>query len=173
MDEIPFTQKILQTLSLILPRTRFVLLLVGVWLFMYAIVGVELFCFLRHNQEIDGVNQSYEDFFSALSALLKFSILESPVDQLKDAMQTSQPNFVCFEIPSYEEFEKYGQNGCGQPILAIIFFTTFNFTLNMFLMPIFIGVIVDGYLDMKNLENSEITRKFVSRATEEWSKIDQ
>ena len=59
LDEIPYTHKITQTLSIILPRTRFVLLLIAAVFFVYSIVGVELFCFLRHSQEIDGFNQSY------------------------------------------------------------------------------------------------------------------
>lgn len=75
LDEIPFAQKIIQTLSIILPRTRFVLLLIGVFFFIYAITGMELFCFLKHNVEIDGFFQSYEDFISAFFTLLKFSIL--------------------------------------------------------------------------------------------------
>ena len=59
LDEIPYTQKIVQTLSIILPRTRFVLLLIAVLFFVSSIVGMELFCFLRYNKEIDGFNQSY------------------------------------------------------------------------------------------------------------------
>ena len=162
-----------QTLSIILPRTRFVLLLIGVFFFVFSIVGMELFCFLRPNQEIDGINQSYEDFFSALSALLKFSIMEAPIEQIKDAMQTSQPNFVCFEISSYEEFEKYGQNGCGRPLLAALFFIVFHSILNFLLIPIFIATIVDGYAETKELENSAITRNFISKLTEEWNEIDR
>ena len=75
LDEILFTQKAIQTLFTILPRTRFALLLIGVLFFIYSIVGVELFCFMRYNEEIDGLNQSYDDFLSALSALIKFSTL--------------------------------------------------------------------------------------------------
>ena len=101
LDQIPSTQKIVQTLSVILPRTRFVLLLITMLFFIYSIVGMELFCFLRHSKEIDGFNQSYEDFASALFSLIKFSTLEWPIDQIRDAMRTSQPNFVCFEISTY------------------------------------------------------------------------
>ena len=73
-------------------------------------------------------------------------------------MQASQPNFICFEISSYQEFEEYGQNGCGQPILARLFFLSFNFALNMLLTPILIGIIVDGYVETKELESSKVTR---------------
>ena len=105
--------------------------------------------------------------------MLKFAILESPLDQIRDTVQTSQPNFICFEISSYEDFEKYGQNGCGQPLLAKIFFLVSNFALNILLIPILVGTIVDGYAETKELETSTITRKFISKATEEWSRIDQ
>ena len=40
-------------------------------------------------------------------------------------------------------------------------------------MSIFIATIVDSYAQMKQLENSEITKKFISQIIEEWSKIDQ
>ena len=101
LNEIPLTQKVTQTLSSILPRTRFVLLLIAVLLFVYSILGMELFCFLRYNEELDGFNQNYDDFLSALFTLIKFSTLESPINQIRDGIQTSQPNFVCFEISSY------------------------------------------------------------------------
>ena len=87
-------------------------------------------------------------------------------------MQTSQPNFICFPICSYCEYEQYGQNGCGQPVFARIFFLSFNFAFNMLLIPILVSIIVDGYVETKELEGSKVTRKFISRLTEEWSKID-
>ena len=73
------------------------------------------------------------------------------MDQIRDAIQISQPNFICFEISSYEEFERYGQNGCGKPFLAGLFFFSFHFILNIFLVSIFIGIIVDGYTETKKL----------------------
>ena len=173
LDDIPFTRKIIQTISVILPRTRFVLFLIGALFFIYSILGMELFSFLRYNEEIDGFNQNYNDFLSAFFALIKFSTFESPINQIQDGIQTSQPNFVCFEIASYEEFEKYGQNGCGSPFLAGFFFISFHFILNVFLMSIFIGTIVDGYAEIKQMEDCKITRNFISKLVAEWSNIDQ
>lgn len=54
-----------------------------------------------------------------------------------------------------------------------MFFISFHFTLNGLIIPIFVGIIVDGYAETKKVEGSAITRKFISRVTEEWSKIDQ
>ena len=50
---------------------------------------------------------------------------------------------------------------------------SFNFALNALLIPTLIGIIVDGYVETKNVENSAITREFISKVTEEWRKIDQ
>ena len=43
----------------------------------------------------------------------------------------------------------------------------------MFIIPIFIGTIVESYDETKRLENSVMTRKFISQILEAWKKIDQ
>ena len=55
----------------------------------------------------------------------------------------------------------------------MLFFFSFNLMLNLFLIPIFIGTIIDGYAETKEVENSAITREFISKVTEEWNRIDQ
>ena len=80
---------------------------------------------------------------------MKFSTMESPIEQIKDASQTMQPNFICHEINNYEEFLLYGQNGCGNPIIASFFFLSFHILYSFFLMPILIALIVDAYGDIK------------------------
>lgn len=62
---------------------------------------MELFSFLRFSVELDQHNQNYTNFGSALFALIKFSTMESPIQQIIDAAQTTGPNFVCQEISSY------------------------------------------------------------------------
>ena len=78
------------------------MMILAITLFIYSIIGMEMFCFLKHNHEIDAFNQNYESFVNALLALIKFSTMESPIEQIKDTSQTFQPNFVCFSITNYE-----------------------------------------------------------------------
>ena len=54
-----------------------------------------------------------------------------------------------------------------------MFFFSFHFVLNMFLMPIFIGTVVEGYAEIKEQESSAITRNFIFKITEEWARIDR
>ena len=95
LDEIPFARKLLNSLVTILPQTTNIALLIVITLFIYAIIGMELFSFLRPSSELDDYNQNYTNFSSALFALIKFSTMESPIAQMSDAAQTLSPNFVC------------------------------------------------------------------------------
>ena len=140
--------------------------------FIYSIFGMELFCFLRHNNEIDAYNQNYESFINAFLSLVKFSTMESPIEQIKDTSQTLQPNFVCFTVTNYEEFQVYGQNGCGHPILSFVFFGSFHFMFSMFLFPALIALIVDAYSDIKKDEKSIVNKNLLAKLVEEWTEID-
>ena len=35
---------------------------------------------------------------------MKFSTMESPIEQIVDAARTFQPNFICFEINNFEDY---------------------------------------------------------------------
>lgn len=120
-----------------------------IFVLVYAAIGVELFCFLRHNQEIDSFNQNYQDLTHSIFSTQKFTFLESPIGQMKDTSQTLQPNFICFEIKNYEDFQKYGQNGCGNPIASLLFFLSYHIFYSLFLTPMFLAFIVDIYSDLK------------------------
>lgn len=85
IDEIPFANKMLNSLFTIFPRTANILLIILVTIVTYAILGMELFSFLRPRQELDSYNQNYKDFQTALFALIKFSTMESPIQQISDA----------------------------------------------------------------------------------------
>ena len=96
LDEIPLTHKTINALLTVLPHALNVLIIVLVLLTIFSVIGVELFCFLKHGNEIDAFNQNYESFYSAFFSLIKFSTMESPIEQIKDASRTFQPNFICF-----------------------------------------------------------------------------
>ena len=100
-------------------------------------------------------------------------MMESPIEQIKDTSRALQPNFVCFEISTYEEFQVYGQNGCGRGLIADAFFLSFHYLFSLFVMPVFIALIVDSYADLRRLENSFITKKLLANITEEWTNIDE
>lgn len=64
--------------------------------YMYAILGMELFSFLKPGEELDESNQNYHDISKALFSLMKFSQMESPIAHIQDASQALAPNSICY-----------------------------------------------------------------------------
>ena len=169
---MPFAQKVFQTIFSIFPRILNLLMILAITLFIYSALGMEMFCFLKNNNELDFFNQNYASFINSLFALLKFSTMEEPIEQIKDTSQTLQPNFVCSQITSYEEFQTYGQDGCGNPLLSSLFFSTFHFLFGMFLFPTLIALIVDAYAEVRKDEKSIVNKSVILKLVEEWKEVD-
>lgn len=106
---------------------------------------MELFSYLKTNNELNIFDQNYKSFSTALFSLVKFSLWENPIDQLSDAAQGIGPDFVCFDIENYEEFLHYGQMGCGSKWKSYIFFLSFHITYSMILMSSLIALVFDAY----------------------------
>jgi hypothetical protein len=149
LDTIPFAKKLLNTIVSVLPNTSNILLMICLTLFIYAIIGMELFSFLKPNIELDTFNQNYTNFSSALFALIKFSTLESPIQQISDASQGMDSHFICSDIYTYEDYLVHGQVGCGNEAMSYIFFLSFHIFYSMLLMSTVMAVIVDSYSEVK------------------------
>jgi hypothetical protein len=88
----------------------------------------------------------------AIFALVKFIIMESPIGQISDASQGMSPNFVCHEITTYSDYEKFGDNGCGSKISSYLFFLSFHIFYSLFLMSNFLAFIADSYDEVRRSE---------------------
>ena len=75
--------------------------------------------------------------------------MESPIEQIVQASQTLNPKFICFDIQNYEDFQKYGQNGCGNPISSNFFFLNFHMVYTLMIMPTFFGFIANAYSEVR------------------------
>lgn len=93
--EFEIIRKLLNSLISILPQTSNLLILNLTVLFIYTIIGMELFSYLKTNSELNSYDQNYWNFENAIWSLVKFSLMEAPIDQLSDAAQSLGPNFVC------------------------------------------------------------------------------
>ena len=114
--EFEFVKKMMNSLISVLPQTTNLIIIILCTLFIYTIVGMELFSYLKTNTELNSYDQNYHNFETALWSLLKFSLMQNPIDQLSDAAQEFGPNFVCHYLISYADFAQYGQMGCGSRV---------------------------------------------------------
>lgn len=136
-------------LSLIIPKTIPNLIFLIAILVLYSIIGMELFAYLRPNTELNEFDQNYTTYFKSMFALIKFSTWESPIDQITNAAQELSPNFVCYEITTYQEFLQYGFYGCGSKFKSYIFFITFHIFYSMILLTSLTANIYDSYCEAK------------------------
>lgn len=93
----------------IFPEAIMTFLLVIILLLIYAIIGVDLFCYLKPQKDVDGERIGFHSVGKAFVTLTKIVTFEEWYKIIADCVRHIQPNFVCSEIKSYEDYEKYGK----------------------------------------------------------------
>lgn len=87
-------------------------------------------------------------------------------------MATISSNSVCFPIASYSDYMKYGQMGCGNPFIAVLFFLSYHIILSMMLMTMFVAVVLDAYKEAYQREVSAVTDSHLGAILELWGEFD-
>ena len=160
------------SLLTILPYTLNILLIIILTLFIYTVIGNELFVYLRPNSELNEHDQNYHSFGNALFALVKFSMMESPISQIINAAQQNAPNFVCHSVTTYSEYLQYGKNGCGSGFKSYTFFLTFHLIYAIILLPTLMAVIVEAYSQIRREEEAVVNKFQLQEIKEEWKNYD-
>lgn len=158
LSEFTFMRKLFNSLVTVIPQTINILLIILTVFFIYSVIGMELFSYLKFNTELNQHDQNYRDFSSSVFALVKFSLNESPIMQIINAGQEISPNFVCFDINSYEDFIRYGQMGCGSKAYSYAFFLSFHLIFSLVLMPTLMAVTFDVYSEVIREEEALVTK---------------
>ena len=127
-------------------------------LYIYTAIGVNLFGYLKFNKELNEYDQNYTCFSSALYALIKFSTMESPILQISEASTQQGPNFVCFEVLTYDDYLIYGQNGCGNKIMSYGFFLSFHIIYSLILISTVMAITVDAYSQVHKEEHAQVNK---------------
>lgn len=144
MNDIDFVRKMINSLVSIFPQTSNIWLLIFVTLVSYGVIGVYFFGYLKIGPELNEFDQNYTNLPSAIYALIKFSTLESPILQIIESTATIQPNSVCYDLYSYNDFVEHGRMGCGSSV-GYIFFLSFHVVYSLILLSTLLAIIVDAY----------------------------
>ena len=142
-------------------------------LLLFTFLGMSLFPYLRPNTELNQFDQNYRTFFKALFSLLKFSTWEAPIDQIINASQPMAPNFICFQINTFEEYARYGLNGCGSKLKSYLFFLTFHIIYSMIMLTTLTASIFNSFCEAKKQEEITINEFQLEKVVEEWINYDK
>jgi len=100
------------TFLITLPELLNIGMLLGLCLFMYSLLGTNLYAYLKWGSGVmDGFN--FTSFGLSFWTLFKSAGGENWNVVLLDMVRINEPSDVCFDINSYEEYLQYGLNGCG------------------------------------------------------------
>lgn len=76
---------------------------------------------------------------------------------LVDCAKTVQPDFHCIYIDNYDDFEKYGYNGCGTKY-AYIYYIFFHMVFSLMILNLFIASVLGAYEEHVKAEESAISK---------------
>ena len=105
---LPFIKNFFRCIKKILPEALAALILIILFLLIYAIVAVDLFCYLKPQKFVDGEKIHFRSVGKAMLALTKIITFEEWHLIMADCVRHIEPNFVCVEIKNFADYEKYG-----------------------------------------------------------------
>lgn len=143
---------LIMTLVMTLPGLFNVLSILILLLFIFAIMGVQLFAKLAFYGSIDE-HSNFRTIPSALLLLVRFSTGEAFNEYMHDLGHETQG---CVDDPEYDAnmcgFNGMEEgtgceplNGCGNLGAAILFMFLFNFLIMYIFLNLFIGVVLEGF----------------------------
>ena len=157
---------LITTLPAILNIGAFLLL----FMFVYSILGMNLFGYIRLQ---DGISSkaNFSSFGLSFITLLRASTGEDWSRLMKDGARRFGPNFVCYNVGSYEEYLQYGQMNCGTNY-AYVYFITYQLVLSMILINLFMAVIIKTFEETSKAESFLIPSHNFTQFVDSWKKID-
>ena len=98
---------IFNTLILTLPALANIGSLLMLGLFIFSIIAMNNFAYLKNGNEINNL-ANFRSFGNSFFTLLRISTGENWDGVLSDSVAYQRPDFVCFQINNYYDFAKYG-----------------------------------------------------------------
>jgi hypothetical protein len=163
-------QTLVATFEATLPSLAHVGLLLLIFFFMYAVLGVQLFCNVQHGDAVTR-HADFSSFGTSLFTLFRLSTGENWNIVMHELM-TQPPH--CTPAEEAED----GISDCGNPIAAWIYLITFTLVCAMTTLNLIIAVILYAFFDMSEeslLEGDEVLRlrrEHFDDYVEVWSNID-
>ncbi|CAD8074658.1 unnamed protein product [Paramecium sonneborni] len=164
-------ERLFHSIFSVIPNALSMLYIMFVFLFIYTSLGIDIFCYLRPQKYIDDFDVHFRKFTTAMFSLVRVASSELWWELLVDALHIQSPDFACIEIETYEDFQKYGYNGCGTK-LAYVYFITFHLIFSLVLLNLFIASILGAYEEHAKQEQNAISKYQLNDVLSYWVDYD-
>ena len=108
IKKIKFLKNLFGILLSTLPQISNIFFLMLLLLITYSIIGVNFFAYLKPQKTVGGNNIHFRDFFIGLINLARAATAEGWNLLLSDCAREMQPNFVCFKINTFKDYQEHG-----------------------------------------------------------------
>lgn len=178
---------IFNTLIFTLPALANIGSLLFLGIFIFSIIGINNFAFLKNGNQINE-NANFRTFANSFFTLLRVSTGENWDGVLLDSVAYQQPNFVCYPILNYYDYERYGiektiilykinknnilgMMGCGTS-WAYLYYIIFEVFFTMVFMNLFIAVVLEGFYQSHIEYDLHISENHLTQFKAIWKKYD-
>ncbi|EAR86385.2 cation channel family protein (macronuclear) [Tetrahymena thermophila SB210] len=165
---ITIVKKTLNILFYILPEIAPVAGLLLYLIYMYALIGMQIFPFIKVQNTLNGYDQHFKTFNTAVFTLIRVASGEQWFYVVNDAVRQQQPNFVCQTISNYDDYINNGLNGCGT-YWGYIYFFSFHLFVSVIILNLFIAVLLELIIG----QNTAMSKYQLSKIKELWSEYDK
>lgn len=133
-------------------------------------LGFNLFCYIKPQRSINSENINFNNIFSSIFTLCRVATAEQWFLLLADSKRMMQNNFVCQTVHTYDDYAKYGRNGCGT-YWAYLFFISF-YVIMLLVVNLLVGIIINLSGTIRKQENSSINIYRLSDIKKLWMEFD-
>lgn len=159
--------------SFALPMLLSVMLLLASVMYIYAVIGIHFFSYIKWRDGIN-VDANFVSFFQAIITLIRISTAEGWNSLLNDCVSKIRSNDLCFDIRGYQDFEFHNREfvGCGSSF-AFVYFLTFMIIFVYLLVNLIVAVIVETFFLKARLANAKVNSKILNKFLKVWQKYDR
>ncbi|KAL4512086.1 hypothetical protein ABPG72_005088 [Tetrahymena utriculariae] len=167
ISTIPIIRSVFSMMGFILPQVAPIAAVYFFTIYIYALFGMNLFCFIKPQNTLNGYDLHFKNFTSSVFTLIRISSGEQWFYIIPDVARQQQPNFVCIDVSDYESYHEHGIVGCGTT-WAYIYFFTFHLIVSVIIFNLFIAVL----LGLIKTQNTAISKYQLSQIKELWRTYD-
>lgn len=140
-------------------------------IYIYSIIGIQLFSKVSRNDYGTGDLVNFESFQIAFLSMFSLSLGDAGPNFMLANTRPYSVNWQCVENPTYEEYvaNDYAPVGCGIGYGGLWFFYSYFVIVNMILLNLVIGIIIGGYEETKNLEERLFKKELAKKFQQVWS----
>jgi hypothetical protein len=165
------------TMVVSLPSIANIGTLLFLLLFIYAVVGMQLFSFIPQNEDLSE-QASFRSFSSALLLLLRFSTGENWNGFMRNMIPSNDncdPNPIfnatspwCLKGEDYPDCTPI--NGCGAGFAGYLYFYSFTLLITFVALNLFVGVVLEAF--EKSNEGDILSPDDLDNFTKVWAEFD-